>query len=300
MDVVVDRRRARTNEAVTLKVTLSGEGNIRVLSAPPIRFPDGFEVYDPKVSEKVERANDTIRGYKTFEYVLIPRRAGRFTIRNLRFSYFDPVTAKYVTKRHPDIELRIERGKELPSFSRSGLSKEDVRLLSQDIRYIAKTADRFVDLRRKVYHRPGFWILLVAPLLFVFSGMYYRSYRERLASNVAYARSRRAQKLAQKQLREARRAMAAGDVSRFYAETARAITSFVGDKMNLEAAGLTSEELAAALRKRGVEEPLVEAFEKLLADCDFHRFARPEAPEEAMKKAYDVARALLTRLEKAL
>ncbi len=300
MDVIVDRKRAKTNEAITLKLTLSGTGNIRTLAAPKIRFPDEFEVYDPKISENVTRANDAIRGYKTFEYVLIPRRPGSYTIQNLNFSYFDPEAEKYITLRHPAIRLTIDRGDEPVAFSRSGLSKEEVRLLSQDIRYIAKTADRFVDLNRQFYHLPAFWTMLIAPALLLLVGFVYRRHQDRLASNVAYARSRKAQKIAQKLLHEARKAMNAGDVAKFYAETAKALTTFVGNKLNLEESALVSDELIEHMQRRGVAGDIVEEYRALLADCDFHRFARPDAPDEAMRKTYEQAKTILARLEKAL
>ncbi len=300
MDVIVDRKRAKTNEAITLKLTLSGTGNIRTLAAPKIRFPDEFEVYDPKISENVTRANDAIRGYKTFEYVLIPRRPGTYTIQNLNFSYFDPEAEKYVTLRHPAIRLTIDRGDEPVAFSRSGLSKEEVRLLSQDIRYIAKTADRFVDLNRQFYHLPAFWMMLIAPALLLLAGVVYRRHQDRLASNVAYARSRKAQKIAQKLLHEARKAMNAGDMAKFYAETAKALTTFVGNKLNLEESALVSDELMEHMQRRGVANEIVEQYRALLADCDFHRFARPDAPDEAMRKTYEQAKTILARLEKAL
>lgn len=300
LDVSVDRRQAKTNEAVTLKFTISGTGNIRIISPPNIQFPDEFEVYDPKISEKVERANDRIQGRKSFEYVMIPRRPGTFRITNLRYSYFDPEAKAYKVLSHAPIVLDIAPGDQPAAFSRSGLSREEVKLLSQDIRYIARNADGFQPLDRKFYHLPAFWAGLILPALVLVGGFVYRTHQDRLSSNVAYARNRRAQKLAQKQLREARKAMDEQDSAKFYAETSRALTSFVGNKLNLEESAMVSEEMIEQMRRKGVDQELLQTYQELLAECDFRRFGAAGASEETMKDAYARAKKLIAQLEKVL
>lgn len=296
----VDRSSAKTNEAITLKIVLAGSGNIKMMALPPIKFPDQFEVYDPKINEKITREDNRISGSKTFEYLLIPRRAGQFELPPVRFAYFDPAAGSYRTIATDKITLRIDQGEQTASNIGSGFSKEEVRLLGQDIRHIQKTASSFHARNRAFYHAPLFWAGLLAPLLVLLTGVYFRSQQERMSSNVAYARSRKAQKLAQRQLKKARLSMDGGDVANFYAEAARALTTFAGNKLNVDEAALVTEELVARLRERRLDEALVQEFQALLAECDFRRFAMPDAPGAAMQASYERIRKLLVELERRL
>ena len=295
-----DRTRTKSNEAITLKVTLQGTGNIKTLSPPRIEFPREFEVYDPKVTEHVNRNSTTITGSKTFEYVLIPREPGNYVLDNIRYTYFNPRQGAYRITRSPVIHLAVSKSDKIASATGSGLSREEVRLLGKDIRYIAKSADTFVAVGKEFYHLPALWAMLISPLFVLVGAMLYRNHRDRLSSNQAYARSRKAQKFAQKQLQAAKQAMDRDDVAGFYAETSKALTAYVGNKLNLAESTMVREDLARVLGKRGAPKGLVEHYYNLLAECDYRRFAVPDAPGDAMAKAYVRAKNLLTSLEKVL
>ena len=296
-----DKKQIKANEALTLRLVLSGQGNIKTLSAPEIDFPEGFEVYEPKVSEKINRTQAGISGSKRYEYVLIPRRTGAFTIPPAAFSYFDPSARRYKTITTPALDITVlESDRTAGTVAGTGLSKRDVELIGRDIRYITRDAGPFQPIGRQVYHGAAFWLLLVVPLLVLGYGMYYRANQEKLGSNVAYARSRKAGRVARRQLQQAHKLMQKGDVPGFYAELARALTHFAGNKLNVMEGSLVRDELITALRDRSVPEEQVQAFESILAECDFRRFALSEAPEDAMQGAYDRVRELITELEKVL
>ncbi len=297
----VDKAQVKANEALTLRLVLSGEGNIKTLPAPEIPFPDRFEVYEPKINEKITRSASGISGSKTFEYVLIPRSAGTFTIDPVSFSFFDPEVGTYRRVSTSAVDITVLKGdRNALSAAGSGLSKRDVELIGRDIRFIARTADPFQPIGRRVYHDALFWLLLVAPLLVAGYGMYYRATQEKLGSNIAYARSRKAGKVARRQLQQAHKLMQQGDVPGFYAELARALTHFVGNKLNLLEGSLVREDIAAEMRARQVAGEHIEAFETILSECDFRRFAVSEAPEDAMQEAYEKVKTLITELEKEL
>ena len=300
MAAKVDRNAAKTNEAISLKLTISGAGNIKILEQPQLRFPDAFEVYDPKVSESVDRSNSRISGSKTYEFLLIPRRAGAYEIPAASFSYFDPQQQKYRTSTTKPITLTIEQGDKVASSVGSGFSKEEVKLIGEDIRYIEKVVGSFDIIGQKFYHLPLFWVALIAPMALFLTSFYYRSHQDRLSTNVAYARSRKAQKVAQKQLKEAKSAMTANDVARFYSECANALTKFVGNKLNVDDAALITDELVARLKQRHVSDQSIELYQKLLTECDFRRFASTGAPIEALPQFYTKVKDLLADLEKAL
>ena len=295
-----DRNSAKTNETITLKLTISGTGNIKILDQPRVSFPEAFEVYDPKISENIDRGNDRISGSKTFEFLLIPRRAGQFTIPAVRFSYFDPQTKSYRTVSTQPVALTIEQGETVAGSVGSGFSKEEVKLLGEDIRYIEKAVGSFTAIDRKFYHVPVFWLVLFAPLALLLSSYYYRYQQDRLSTNVAYARSRKAQKVAQKRLKDAKQAMEDGDSAKFYSEAANALTKFVGNKLNVDDAALITEELVAKLKEKRLSDETIETYQKLLTECDFRRFASADANEHVMTHFYAKVKNLLEDLEKAL
>lgn len=300
LSATVDRNNTKTNETITLKITISGTGNIRILQQPQVEFPDAFEIYDPEITEKIDRGNNRISGSKTYEFLLIPRRAGSFEIPAARFSYFDPQLQKYQSIATTPISLKIEPGDKVASSARSGFSKEEVKLIGEDIRYIEKVAGSFSAIDQRFYQSSFFWIILLAPLALLLSSYYYRMQQDRLSSNIAYARSRKAQKVAQKQLKEAKQALNDGEVAKFYSECANALTKFVGNKLNVDDAALITEELVAKLKQKRVSDQTIESYQKLLTECDFRRFASTGAPAEAMSGFYTKVKNLLADLEKAL
>ncbi|KAA3657530.1 MAG: protein BatD [Calditrichaeota bacterium] len=300
MTTSVDKRRVKTNEAITLKTIISGEGNIRTLSLPQPKFPESFEVYDPKVSEKIERAGGKIKGSKIFEYVIIPRDEGTFRIDPIAFSYFDLTTNRYKTLSRGAIDVEVLKNDKQVSATPRGLSKSEVKLLGKDIRYISLTHREFRPIDEKFYSTPQFWVLFFGPVVVLFAGIAYRQHQEKLGTNIAYARSRKAQKVASKQLKTAHAAMKNNDVGGFYAELARALTAFVGNKLNVQESALMRDELIKSLLSRGIESEIVESFDAMLQECDFHRFAKPDAPEAAMEKAYQQVNELIVALEKKL
>ena len=146
LNASVSSARVKTNEPLSLKATIGGSGNIKILEAPNLEVSNDFEKYDPKVNETIDRSGNVVNGSKTFEWLLVPRYPGQKRIPALEFSYFDPSKGKYVALKSGAIDLTVEKGSaEAPQIT-SGISKEDVKLLSQDIRFIKTNSGSF---RRK-------------------------------------------------------------------------------------------------------------------------------------------------------
>ncbi len=300
MTTSIDNRQVETNDAITVKVVIAGQGNIRTLNLAKPKFPASFEVYDPKIKEKIDRSSGTIKGRKTFEYLLVPREPGQFRIDPITFTYFDIREERYKTLSRGAFDITVKKGEKLLSPPPRGWSKSEVKLLGKDIRYISLEMAVFTPVEERFYRSLTLWFLLIAPLLVVGGGMAYRRHQEKLGTNVAYARSRKAQKLASRQLKAAHTAMKNGDVATFYTELARALTTFVGNKLNVQESSLVREQLTAELAKCGIEKELVDSFDAVLQECDFHRFALPDAPETAMQQGYKKVDTLIVSLEKKL
>ncbi len=310
MSVAVDKKTTRTNEPVTLKVNLSGTGNVKLLEGPSIELPADFEQYTPKFSESINRQNNRISGSKTFEYLLIPRYPGLKVIKPVTMSYFDLVKKEYVRLRSPQIELNVEQGTATASPTISGVAREDVRMLSQDIRFIKLTNTSFVHVGERPFASPFFIVMVLLPMVGLAGVFVYVRQRQVVMMDQAGYRYRKAMKVAQKGLKEAEyllkeKAGKDGGPSskqrlRFYSEISHAFAKYLGDKLNMPQAEFSVESASAALRDRGAEGNLVQAMCGVLEVCDMARFAPTSMELTAMQRTYDEARRVIVELERTL
>jgi hypothetical protein len=309
MSATVDRRTTRTNEPVTLKITISGSGNIKLLESPEIEVPPDFERYSPKVTDSINRAKGKISGSKTFEHLLIPRYPGLKVIKPLTFCYYDLGRREYVTLRSPQIELNVEQGSmAVPQVG--GGARADVELLTQDIRFI-KVSDPSLRRRDEFLHTGGLFVVLILLPLVGFAGAFvFARQRQAEMRDQAGFRNRRAIKVAQKGLKQAEyllkeKSGSKGEPSsiqrvRFYAEVSRALWKYLGDKLGIPPSGLSLERASEELQDRSVDQGLIHALRILLESCDMARFAPTGLDLAAMQKTYEEARRIIIDLEKTL
>lgn len=294
----VDRTAAETNDALTLRLEISGAGNVRILPEPSLDLPPAFEVYPPEMREEVEPAADGVRGRRVYEYVVVPREPGRMTIPAVEFAYFDAERGAYAVAASDPITLTVAGDPPvLPPGGRARAGPEPPR---QDIRFIRVAAPSFRARGRTLFRSGGFWTVVVLPLLALAGAAAVRRHRDRLAGDVAWARSRRASRVARRRLAQAG-SLCARDRSReFHAEVGRAMQGFLGDKLNVAEAGLLHDDVRAALAARGVEPALVDACLDCLERCDRQRFAPTEPDTAAMQAMLAAAERAMAALDAAL
>ena len=306
MRSAVDKSTTRTNEPVSLKITISGTGNIKLLESPEVDLPKDFEQYTPKVTDNISRQQGKISGAKTFEYLLIPRYPGQKVIKPVRFVYFDLVKRSYVTLESQQIDLTVEQGAAQLGPLVVGGSRENVSLLSQDIRFIKVGGS---DLARAgdFPHTSGLFIaLLFLPAAgFVGVFVYARQRQAEMLDEVGY-RNRRAMKVAQKGLKHADQLLKARDVAttdnaaKFFAEVSRAMYQYLGDKLNIQQADMSIEAAARELEQRSVSADLITTLKSLLESCDMARFVPTGSGISTMQEAYDHAKKVIVELERVL
>ena len=295
----VDKTDVNTDEAITLNVTISGTGNIRLLPNPKVQIPADFEQYDPKETENITRQSGAISGSKTFEYVLVPRFPGEQRIKPISFSYFDPRKKEYETLSSPEIVVNVSKGEgQFVASGGSGLSKEEVRYVGQDIRFIKLTPGPFRPIGYRIYTSFGFIVVLVAPILALVVAFSYKNHRDKLSENVAYARSRKANAMAMRRLSKAKSLLKKESQKEFYAEVSDALTGFAADKLNMAKAGLISDELEIEFKKRNIDADLTQEYLNLIRTCDFQRFAPSSVEQEEMDESYAKAKDVIIKLEK--
>ena len=288
--------RVPVGDPVTLRVVIEGQGNMAAVRAPDVTGAVGVKIYEPKMEEQEQTANGIYGGRRTFEYILIPERSGMMEIPPVRFAYFDPHQGSYQTLESSSIIIHSEGGVEEEVGERYGLSRRDIEAVGQDIRYIKPDAET-LGVGATLHRSWWFWALQgLVPVTFCFLLVWQRHQR-RLQGDVAYARQRRAKGEAGRRLQRADEFLAAGASAEFYGAVQAAVLEFLADRLNLAAAGLTSEACAEALEVRGVDSATVEALHALLVRCDFARFAPTAASLQDMAEARRVAGDLVERLE---
>ena len=310
MSTEVDKKTTRTNEPVDLKVKISGQGNIKLLESPAIELPADFEQYSPKVSDAIERKGEKVFGSKTFEYLLIPRYPGLKVIKPVTFSYYDIAKREYVRLRSPQIELNVEQGAASPVPIVAGAAREDVRMLSQDIRFIKTDPPGLQERGKEPYAGGLFVILMILPLAGLAGAVVLARQREAAVMDAVGYRNRRAVRVAQKGLKQAeyllheksgrKETPTSNQRVRFYSEISRALWKYLGDKLNIAQANFSIEAAVAELKNRSVEPGLAHALRRLLESCDMARFAPTSLELPAMQKAYDEAKRLIIDLEREL
>ena len=292
----VDRADVETNEAVTLSVTVSGEGNLRALAAPTIDFSRDFEVFPPEVSESIDRSGTRISGTKTYNYVLIPRTPGEKTIPSIEMAYFDAGSGRYATAATDPLALEVTGDAVVIAPGvRTG-----VETLREDIRFIQIAPPRFAVADSSIFDSPGFWIVTLLPLVAMIGALGLRWHRDRLEGDVAYARGRRASRVARKRLAWAQSTMSGDDARGFYAEVERALRGFLADKLNVAEAGFMSDSAESELRERGVSPDAVEEYLECLGACDRARFAPPGSGDEERAAFFERAARAMTAVQEGL
>lgn len=293
----VDRDEVGANEAVTFTVSYAGSGNLRAIPAPPLEFPPELEVFPPEPRVEVGEGDETIRGSRSFDYVVIPRVAGEFELPGVEAASYDPRSRTYRTSSAPSIVLTVSGASGGPSLG--GRIPSSVDAIREEIRFIHIGTPNFIRVGESVFGEPAFWVVLLLPMLAALMALGVRGHLERLEGDVAYARNRRAGRAARKRLAGAR-AVADQDARRFYAEVSKALTGFIADKANLAEAGLVRDELREIQERRGLSSDLLDEVFQLLDECDRQRFAPGGGPAPDSAEILDRARRLMAQLDRGL
>ena len=286
----------KTHEAGSLLVTITGKGNVSLLEAPKVSFPPDMEVYDTKVSDKIDKGG--LNGVRYYEFPFIPRSYGDFVIEPVKYSYYDVNTKRYVTLETQAIPLTVERGNETEGGAVviSGPSQKDVRNLGSDIRFISTKTPDLSPKGAFFIWSPAFWIITV--LLFVVAAVCWAAFRKLAArrADVVGTKTRKATKMALKRLQLAGTFLKQNLYTAFYEELHKALIGFISDKLNMPMAEQSKDRMVEALKERNVNEALAGKFIAILDACEFARYS-PDAGHEAMAAHYDEAVEIISSMD---
>ncbi len=299
MDSKITSQSVTTNDAVTITVTIKGNGNMKLLKTPAIEWPEGFEVYDPKVTNAFKNTTTGTTGTKTIEYLGIARAAGDYTIPATPYSYYDTQSESYQTLTIPEYTIHVERGVGEPEQAvvsgPSFANKEDIQQLGSDIRFIHTAPLTHSSDSRIALYEGLWWLWYVLPLLIAM--LLFFVFRKRIQENsdITRVRYKKANKVAQKRLKKAKQLMTSGNKSAFYEEIERAAITYLSDRLSIPMAELNKDNIADILRSKSAAEPLIEEVRALLSAAEFARYAPSVA--ESMDKLYADTVTLIDHLE---
>lgn len=290
----------KTNDAVTIKLTLSGTGNMKLIGTPEVKFPQDFEIYDPKVTDDYKLTNSGLTGTKTFEYLAIPRHAGNFMIPAIEFTYFDLKSNSYKTLKTEAYNLKVAKGQgNADQVISDFTNKESVKMLGKDIRFI-KLGDS--SLRPKgdfFFGTVGYYLCYLIPLLLfvVFAVIYRQKALEN--ANVAKVKTKKANKVATRRMKLAGKLLAENKKNEFYDEVLKALWGYISDKLSIPVSQLSKDNIEAELTNYGVQEALIAEFIGVLNECEYARYA-PGNENEAMDKVYSASVEVISKMENSI
>lgn len=288
IEASVTKTDAKTNDGITYKITLNGSGNHKFAETPKIKFPADFESYEPKLTTNIVNSSTGMKGTKVFEYLLIPRHAGDFTIPAVEFTYFNPQTEQYKTISAPAIPIRVEKGAGDDNQSVTAnrvTSKEDLKFIGQDIRFIKQTTSPLKSGNDFLIGSFSFFFAYLLALLALAGAYIYLKKIAHESENVHLVKKSKANKVAVKRLKTAAQLLQNREKEKFYDEVLKALWGYLGDKLNLPLSELSKESASANLLKHGATHELVNSFMAILDTCEFARYA-PGSGSEEMDKLY--------------
>ena len=296
----ISTQELKTNDAVTIKLVISGTGNMKLINTPEIGFPQDFEIYDPKVDNKFNLTRNGLSGNKVIEYLAIPRHAGTYTIPPIEFSYFDLKSQSYKTLKTDAYTLNVAKGEgNSDQVVANFTSKEDLKVLGQDIRYI-KTGD--TQLTKKddyFFGSTSYYLWYIVPLALFIAIMVINRKQAMENANVAKVRTKKANKVATKRMKNAGKLLAEKKSEAFYDEVLKALWGYISDKLSMPVSQLSKDNIEEELQKHQVADELIKEFINNLNECEFARYA-PGNQDEKMDKIYSSAIDVISKMENSI
>ena len=296
----IDKTELSTNDAFTITLSVSGTGNVELLQMPTPVFPPDFEVYDPKISTSVNTTANGLSGTKKAEYLVIPRRAGNFTIPAVEFSYFNPSNESYQVLQSEPYEIKVQKGKDSEQEGTIYASnQEDIKYLGSDIRHIMMGDASLRPMHTVFFGSAAYFVALLVLLVLYIILLFVLKKHEQMSENTAANRNRKADRVARGRLKNAYQHLKANDQEKFYVEMSQALWGYIADKLGIERSKLSMDTVSETMKEKQVPDELTQQFVDTLNNCEFARFA-PGSAEEKMDDLYQQGIDVISKAEKVL
>jgi hypothetical protein len=279
----LNKESVNVNDAVNFKITISGNGNLKIASAPTLKLSPDIEVYDPKISDDLKNGVNGTTGQKSFEYIMIPRHYGDFTIPPVSYSYFNIASGRYekLTTGEFHFNARKVSDQNAGNDVYGGVSKEDVKYLGKDIRFIKSDPGNLKKSGNIILAMQSFYVVYAFSLLAFLLVLFLRREHIRRNSDLSVVKNRKAGKIAIKRLHLASLCLKNDEIDQFYDEILKAIWGYLSDKLNIPVSDLTRTNAIAALQVKGIDDITISNLSEILDSCEFVRFAPSSSGMEA-------------------
>lgn len=294
----INKSEFKTNEEFTLKIKVSGSGNMKLIKDPEIVFPDEFEVFDPVISNNFTLRSNGYSGEKIYEYVITPRSSGSFTIPAARFTYFNTSTGSYTTIESESYSIEVEKGRESAAVAGTYIAREQSKELATDIRHI-KSGNNTTSGNNIFFASKLYTLLYILPLLLFVLFILLQRRRMAVNANTVLVRGKNASRVAVKRLRTAKKLMKENNAAGFYDEILRGLWGYMSDKLNIPVAELSKENISAVLGEKRVDEAIIVSLHNTLNECEFARYA-PGDPAATMDKIYTQAIEVISKMDNSI
>lgn len=290
----------KANEALTLKIIVSGTGNMKLMKTPIVNFPTDFETYDAKISDKTKITKDGAMGEKMFEYIAVPRHPGIYSIPPVEFCYFDTKEKTYKTLKTESFSVNIDKSN-LPVANTSSnfTQKEDVKLLASDIRYIHLGDVVMID-SGQLFGSVKYVLCFIIPLLTFCSLLIIYRKRAKANANISRQRNKKANKVAVKRMKRASTLLNEKQKSEFYDEVLKALWGYIADKLNIPTAELNKDIVKENLTEAGISNDDIVSLLETINECEFARFSSGNTTLENMKNVYNSATTTINKIENSI
>ncbi len=289
------------NDAVTLKITLSGSGNLKLAGEPVLNISPDIEVYDPKISDELKYGTGGTSGQRSFEYLLIPRHYGDYTIPSVTYSFFNIASGRYERVTTEEFLLHAKKGDDQSAGITvyGGISKEDVKYLGQDIRFIRTESGKMRRTGNLLISSRSFLFYYALSLLVFLIVLFLRREHIKRNADLSIVRNRKAAKIAGKRLNEASLCLKNKEIDRFYEEILKAIWGYLSDKLNISVSDLSRVTAMKALKENDISEDELNNLASLLDTCEFARYA-PESSDTEAADIYEKASGFIRSVENSI
>ena len=294
----LNKTETKANDPVSLRIIVSGVGNLKLIKEPLVNLPKDFDKYDAKLTDKTKLTAQGVEGSMIYDFLMVPRHQGKYEIPPVEFTYYDTEEDAYRTVKSQPFTLTVEKGS-----GSSGVSdytdQENVELLNKDIRYIKTGKTSQHGMNDFFFGSTGYWVALALLLLVLISLFIVFRKRAIENANIAGKRASKANKVATKRLRKASRLMQENKPGEFYDEVLRALWGYVGDKLNMPVEQLSHDNIADRLSARGIHQSIIDQFIGALDECEFERYA-PGDPKGNMHKVFNKAMNAIEQIENGM
>lgn len=286
------------NDALTLRITINGTGNLRVASAPSLDLTPDIEVYDPKITDDLKNAANGVNGTRQFEYLLIPRHHGDFSIPPVSYTFFNTQSGQYETLKTSEFRFNAVKSDDQSGNVTvfGGVSKEDVQYIGRDIRFIRTDPGVMIPVSMPLVAGRTFYLFYaILFLIFIAIFLLRRAFVKR-NSDSTLVRNRKAGKVARKRLHTAALCLKNKQFDKFHEEVLKAIWGYLSDKLSIPVSELTRDTAITALSAKGVSDDKIEVLKKILDTCEYARYA-PSASVTEAEKIYEGATQFIKSVE---